>query len=121
VTLGYRQVDEYELEIGQVRRTLARLVASHANSTLIHEYELELRNLRALYQAATETYAAAAAQPEVVQALRLAGFGEWTLAAVYAFVYEASMALDADAERLAATVEDTDYVASLRLVLGRTE
>ncbi len=114
-------MDEYELEIGQVRRTLAKLVAGHGDPLVIHEYELELRNLRALYQAATETYTAGLSQPAPRQALRVTGFGEWTLPAVYAFVYEASMELDADAERLAAAVAETDYVASLLLVLGRVE
>ena len=43
-------MDEYELEIQNVRRTLAELRERHSRPELIEEYEAELRNLRALYR-----------------------------------------------------------------------
>jgi hypothetical protein len=106
-------VDEYELEITEVRRTLARLRAEKAGEELIEEYEAELRNLVALYEAATETLELGARQPRLREALFELGFGDWTLANVYSFVYEAAMEAEADGRDLANVITHTDYAASL--------
>jgi signal transduction histidine kinase len=106
-------VDEYTLEISAVRRTLARLKADKAEPALIEEYEAELRNLRALYQAAIDTLQAGESQPRMRATLRDLGFGEWTLANVYSFVYEAAMAAEPDDRDLANVITHTDYAASL--------
>ena len=108
-------MDEYQLEINDVRRTLARLKADKADEALIEEYEAELRNLRALYQAATETLEAGRSDPRLRAALAELGFGEWTLQNVYSFVYEAAMAAEDDTRDLANVITHTDYAASLLL------
>jgi hypothetical protein len=110
-------VDEYELEITEIRRTLARLRAEKAGEELIEEYEAELRNLVALYQAATETFELAARQPRLREALSELGFGDWTLANVYSFVYEAAMEAESDGRDLANVITHTDYAASLLAAL----
>lgn len=106
-------MDEYQIEIRQVRRTLARLRAGKARDELIEEYEVELRILVALYQAATETFARGEADPDLPRALAELGFGEWTLANVYSFVYEAAMDAEPDGRDLANVINHTDYGASL--------
>jgi len=106
-------VDEYQLEINEIRRTLARLKADKADASLIEEYEAELRNLRALYQAATDTLEAGRGEPRMRSALADLGFGEWTLANVYSFVYEAAMAVEEDQRDLANVISHTDYATSL--------
>jgi hypothetical protein len=106
-------VDEYQLEINEVRRTLARLKADRAEQALIDEYEAELRNLRALYDAARATLDAAAGEPRLPRALAELGFGAWTLQNVYSFVYEAAMATDTGGRDLANVINHTDYAASL--------
>jgi signal transduction histidine kinase len=106
-------VDEYQLEINQIRRTLARLKAEKADEALIEEYEAELRNLRALYDAARETYDAADTEPRLRRALESLGFGDWTLENVYSFVYEAAMAAEPDDRDLANVINHTDYATSL--------
>ncbi|HEV3125336.1 MAG TPA: hypothetical protein VG266_12235 [Candidatus Dormibacteraeota bacterium] len=110
-------MDEYQLEIRDIRRTLARLRAENARQELIEEYEAELRNLVALYEAATVTFEAAYKDPMLRDALQSIGFGDWTLTNVYSFVYEAAMEAENDGRDLANIITHTDYAASLRAVL----
>ncbi|HXA29747.1 MAG TPA: hypothetical protein VN193_13485 [Candidatus Angelobacter sp.] len=106
-------MDEYQIEINEVRRTLSRLKADKAAESLIEEYEAELRNLRALYQAAIDTMQAGQAEPRMRSALSELGFGEWTLPNVYSFVYEAAMSAEPDDRDLANVITHTDYATSL--------
>jgi hypothetical protein len=111
-------VDEYQLEIQSLRRTLARLREADADPALIEEYETEYRNLSSLYRAASETFAADEKDPRLADVLASLGFGEWTLPNVYSFVYDASMELPVDDGReLARRIDETDYAASLLAVL----
>jgi hypothetical protein len=111
-------VDEYQLEIQSLRRTLARLREADADAALIEEYETEYRNLSSLYRAASETFAADEKDPRLAEVLESLGFGEWTLSNVYSFVYDASMELPVDDGReLARRIDETDYAASLLAVL----
>jgi hypothetical protein len=111
-------VDEYQLEIQSLRRTLARLRDEDADSALIEEYETEYRNLSSLYRAASETFAADEQEPRLPRVLAALGFGDWTLPNVYSFVYDASMELPVDDGReLARRIDETDYAASLLAVL----
>jgi hypothetical protein len=106
-------VDEYQIEIRQLRRTLAKLKAEKAREELIEEYEVELRILVALYQAATETLERGYTDPDLPRALAELGFGDWTLTNVYSFIYEAAMDAEPDGRDLANVITHTDYVASL--------
>lgn len=111
-------MDEYQLEIQSIRRTLARLRDEEADPALVEEYETEYRNLSSLYRAATETFAAEEREPRLATALADLGFGPWTLTNVYSFVYDASMELPVDDGReLARRVDETDYAASLLAAL----
>lgn len=111
-------MDEYQLEIGEIRRTLARLKADKAEEALIEEYEAELRNLRALYDAARTTLEEGQREPRLRQVLAELGFGDWTLQNVYSFVYEAAMSTETDGRDLANVINHTDYAASLRQAAG---
>jgi hypothetical protein len=111
-------MDEYQIEIREIRRKLSRLRAEKASDDLIDEYEAELRNLDSLYRAATVTYEAAAARPELRRALAELGFGEWTLENVYNFVYEAAMDAETGGRDLANVISHTDYAASLLAAIG---
>ena len=111
-------MDEYQLEIQSLRRTLARLRDAEADPALIEEYETEYRNLSSLYKAATDTYDADRSEPRLPDALASLGFGDWTLGNVYSFVYDASMELPVDDGReLARRIDETDYAASLLAAL----
>ena len=106
-------MDEYQLEIREIRRTLARLRAANAREELIEEYEAELRNLKALYQAAVDTLEAGKGDARMRGALSDLGFGHWTLENVYSFVYDAAMAAEPDDRDLANVITHTDYATSL--------
>ena len=108
-------MDEYQLEINEIRRTLARLKADRADPSLIDEYEAELRNLRALYQAANDTLEVGRGDARLRNALAELGFGDWTLENVYSFVYEAAMSTEDDTRDLANVITHTDYAGSLLL------
>jgi hypothetical protein len=110
-------VDEYQIEIRALRRTLARLKAEKAREELIEEYEAELRILVAPYRAATETFERGQTTPELRRALAEIGFGDWTLTNVYSFVYEAAMDAEPDGRDLANVITHTDYPASLLAAL----
>jgi hypothetical protein len=106
-------VDEYQLEIQGVQQALARLRSQEAAADLVEEYEAELRNLKALYRAAVETFKAGEDDPRMRDALTQLGFGEWALANVYAFVYDLSVDIDPEGRELAAVVDGTDFAGSL--------
>lgn len=106
-------MDEYQLEIQAIRRTLAKLRADEAEPELIEEYEAEMRILVALYEAATITLAAGKEIPELQPVLADLGFGDWTLENVYCFVYEAAMDMPESGHDLAAHVSQTDFVGAL--------
>ncbi|MBV8302466.1 MAG: FCD domain-containing protein [Candidatus Dormibacteraeota bacterium] len=106
-------VDQYQIEIRELRRQLARLQAAEAEPDVINEYEAEVRLHSALYRAAQETLAAGDHEPVLRRVLDELGFGEWTLDSVYSFVYEAAMELPDDGD-LAARIDATDFADSLR-------
>jgi len=108
-------MDEYQLEIRDLRRTLARLEQDEAAPDLINEYEAEVRMHTSLYRAAQETLAAGEQDQVVRAALAELGFGDWTLDNVYSFVYEASLELPEEGD-LPAQIDVTDFAASLRNV-----
>lgn len=111
-------MDEYQLEIQEIRRTLARLKAEKAADELIEEYEAELRILQALYRAAQETLDAGLRDDALPRALDDLGFGAWTLQNVYSYVYEAAMEAEPDGRDLANVISHTDYAGSLRAADG---
>lgn len=106
-------MDEYQLELRQLRQRLVQLRAGGAEPDLIEEYEAEVRNLSALYRAATETLEAGERDDRLGKALEELGFGEWTLDNVYSFVYDVSMELPVNGQELALLIETTDYAGSL--------
>jgi hypothetical protein len=106
-------VDEYALEIGSLRSTLARLRVEEAAPPLIDEYEGELRILVALYEAVTRTLDAGDGDPRLAGALAGLGFGAWDLDNAYAFVYEAAMEADTEGRDLVGVIGEMDFPALL--------
>ena len=111
-------MNEYELEIESLRRTLARLRLEEADPQIIDEYEVELRILRALYEAARRTLPAGDHDPRLAAALESMGFGGWNLASVYSFVYDVAMDAETDGRDLAALIGEMDFVDTLLEVAG---
>lgn len=106
-------MDQYQTEIRELRATLARLREADGDLELIDEYEAEVRNLSALYTAATETLATGRGDSRYSDALSSLGFGDWTLDNVYSYVYDLAMELPSDGRDLAALINETDFAGSL--------
>ena len=112
-------MDEYQLEIQSLNAQLEHLRETEADLALIDEYEAEVRNLSALYRAASETFNAGRQDRRLAAALTALGFKEWSMGNVYSFVYDLSMDLPLDGGRgLATMIDETDYAGSLLEVLN---
>ena len=108
---------EYRAEIETLRRTIERLEEVDSDPVLVSEYKAELRNLVALHEAARDAFVVGSGDPDVRRALALLGFGDWTFANVYSFVYDAAMDAELGESDLATLVAETDYAESLRASL----
>ena len=106
-------MDEYQIEIGEIRRQLAKLRADEAPARIIEDYEAQLRILQALYRSALETFAGGETDRRLRTALDELGFGEWTLTNVYSFIYDAATDAEPDGRDLANVISHTDWTESL--------
>jgi|ERR671937_179045 hypothetical protein len=106
-------MDEYTVEINDLRRRIARLKFERASQTIIEELEAQLRILKAIYDSAVGLYAAGEQDPRLQAALDEQQLGSWTFDNVYAFVYEQAVALEPDGQDLATVIWQHDYAAPL--------
>jgi hypothetical protein len=107
-------MDEYMVEINDLRRRIGRLRFERASLTIIEELEKQLRILKAIYDSATSLYAAGETNPRLQEGLREQEFGSWTFDGVYAYVYEQAVELEVPAgQDLATMIWHHDYAAPL--------
>jgi hypothetical protein len=106
-------MDEYVLEINELRRRIAKLKFDHASAVIIEELEAQLRILRAIYDSALKLHAEGEIDPRLPAAFTMYEFGEWTFDNVYYFVYEQAVALEPEGQDLATLIWHQDYVAPL--------
>lgn len=106
-------MDEYMVEINDLRRRIGRLKFERASLTIIEELEAQLRILRAIYDSASGLYAAGDKEPRLRAGLKRERFGDWSFDNVYSYVYEQAVALDADGHDLATLIWHHDYAAPL--------
>lgn len=104
-------MDEYTIEMNDLRRQIARLKFERADLTLIEELEAQLRILVALYNAAADLYAERTAL--LVRRLRERGLGDWTFDNVYSYVYDEAVNLEPGEHDLASQIQAQDYRAHL--------
>jgi DNA mismatch repair ATPase MutS len=107
-------MDEYLLEINDLRRRIAKLKFERASITIIEELEAELRILKAIHDSATELFAAGEKDPRLQASFRERELGNWTFENIYFYVYEQAVALEPDAHDLATLIWHHDYLAPLR-------
>jgi hypothetical protein len=100
-------MDEYMLEINELRRRIAKLKFERASVTIIEELEAQLRILRSIYDSATALFAAGETS------FRDRQLGNWTFENVYFYVYEQAVALEPDGHDLATLIWRYDYAAPL--------
>lgn len=106
-------MDEYLLEINDLRRRIAKLKFERASVTIIEELEAQLRILRAIYDSATALFAAGETDGRLQASLRDRQLGNWTFENVYFYVYEQAVALESDGHDLATLIWHYDYAAPL--------
>jgi len=111
-------MDEYLLEISELRRRIAKLKFEHGSAVIIDELEAQLRILRAIYDSAARLQAEGEVDTRLPAAFKKQELGDWTLDNVYYFVYEQAVALEPDGHDLATLIWHQDYVA--RLLAGVT-
>lgn len=88
-------MDDYAREIADLKAEIQRMEEAEEDPKEIHELQLQLEILSALYERARGLYDAGADDPDLQAKLKLRGYGEWSLENVYAFVYETSVDLPA--------------------------
>src|SRR5919108_3599065 len=106
-------MDEYMVEINDLRRRIGRLRFERASLTIIEELEAQLRILRAIYGSASSLYAAGEDDPRLQHRFSEQELGSWTFDNVYSYVYEQAVALEPDGQDLATVIWRHNYAAPL--------
>jgi hypothetical protein len=106
-------MDEYMLEINDLRRRIAKLKFEHASVTIIEELEAQLRILRAIFDSATALFAAGETDARLQASFRDRQLGNWTFENVYFYVYEQAVTLEPEGHDLATLIWRYDYAAPL--------
>jgi hypothetical protein len=111
-------MDEWQLEMQEIRDQLTRLRAREGDPVIIEELEAELRILRSLYGTAVELLEAGKDDHDLRRDFLATGMGEWTLPNVYSFVYETAMRLELGTRELSSLVPEVDYEDLIRQAAG---
>src|ERR1700720_1625682 len=106
-------MDEYVLEINDLRRRIAKLKFEGGSVIIIEELEAQLRILKAIYESATGLFSAGERNSRLQAAFRERQLGAWTFENVYFYVYEQAVALEPDGHDLATLIWHYDYTAPL--------
>src|SRR3984893_3146736 len=94
-------MDEYMLEINDLRRRIAKLKFERGSVVIIEELEDQLRILKAIYDSATGLFSAGEQDRRLQPGFRERQLGSWTFENVYFYVYEQAVALEPDRQELA--------------------
>jgi DNA mismatch repair ATPase MutS len=106
-------MDEYLLEINDLRRRIAKLKFERGSITIIEELEAQFRILKAIHDSATELFAAGEKDSLLQARFRDWQLGNWTFENVYFYVYEQAVALEPDGHDLATLIWHHDYIEPL--------
>ena len=106
-------MDEYTLEINDLRRRIGKLKFENASVVIIEELEAQLRILKAIYDSATGLFSAGENNPRLQAAFRERQLGSWTFENVYFYAYEQAVALEPDGHDLATVIWHHDYAGPL--------
>ena len=111
-------MDEYLLEINDLRRRIAKLKFERASVVIIEELETQLRILKAIYDSATGVFAAGEKDRRLQAGFRERQLGDWTFDNVYFYVYEQAVALEPDGHDLATLIWHHDYASPLLVTVA---
>ena len=113
-------MDEYLLEINELRRRIAKLKFDRAPLDIIEELEAQLRILKAIYDATWGLFQAGERDGRLRARFKDLDLGPWTFDNVYFYVYEEAVTLDPGGHDLASRIAEHDYLAPL-LTPARSE
>jgi uncharacterized small protein (DUF1192 family) len=106
-------MDEYLLEINDLRRRIAKLKSERASLTIIEELEAQLRILKAIYDSAGALFAVGENDRRLRASFAEQELGDWSFVNVYAYVYDQAVALEPEGHDLATLIWRHDYIAPL--------
>ena len=106
-------MDEYLLEINDLRRRVAKLKFERASVVIIEELEAQLRILKAIYESASWLFSAGEKDRRLPASFRERQLGSWTFDNVYFYVYEQAVAIEPDGHDLATLISHHDYTSPL--------
>ena len=106
-------MDEYLLEINDLRRRIAKLKFERASIIIIEELEAQLRILRAIYDSAMALFVAGETDGRLQAGFRDRQLGNWAFENVYFYVYEQAVALEPGGHDLATLIWHHDYASPL--------
>src|SRR2546428_9574029 len=95
-------MDEYMLEINDLRRRIATLKFERASLSIIEELEAQLRILKAIYDSAGALFAAGENDRQLKASFNERELGDWSFVNVYAYVYDQAAAIEPEGHDLAA-------------------
>jgi hypothetical protein len=113
-------MDEYLLEINDLRRRIAKLKFERASVVIIEELEAQLRILKAIYDSAAGLFSAGQKDNRLQAGFRELELGSWTFENVYFYVYEQAVALEPDGQDLATLIWHHDYSGPLLSTVAAT-
>src|SRR2546430_15293376 len=102
-------MDEYLLEINDLRRRIAKLKFERASVVIIEELETQLRILKAIYDSASGVFAAGEKDRRLQAGFRERQLGEGTFDNGYFYVYEQAVAPEPGRHDLATLIWHYDY------------
>lgn len=111
-------MDEWQLEMSEIRRQLARLRESDGDPRFIEELEAELRILQSLYESAGALFDEGEDDADLRRDFAATGMGEWTFQNVYSFVYETALAAELGTRQLSSIIPEIDYPDLIRQAAG---
>src|SRR2546430_14907275 len=106
-------MDEYVLEINDLRRRIATQKFERASLTIIEELEAQLRILKAIYDSAGALFAAGENDRQLQASFNEREFGDWSFDNVYPYVYDQAGALQPEGHELGGRILQQDHAAAL--------
>ena len=111
-------MDEWQLEMEEIQRNLAALLARNGDPAVIDELEAELRILQSFYTATWDVFEAGQGDAQTRRSFAQLGMGDWTFTNVYSYIYERAMEIDPGRRELSSLIPELDYLGMIRRLAG---